>query len=51
MAILITIVAGIDSAVGGFAPRPRMWCAIIPALIPLLTPAVIFSRDIEPKAS
>jgi hypothetical protein len=49
MAILITVVAAIDVSPVFLTEKPLLWCAIIPALIPILTPAVIFSRDVQPK--
>ncbi len=43
MAILICMVVAIDGAAACLLARPAHWCAVIPALIPLFTPAVIFS--------
>ena len=43
MAILICLVAGIDLAAASLFAKPARWCAAIPGLIPLLTPAAIFS--------
>jgi len=43
MAILILVVAALDVAAALLIAKPVLWCAVIPALIPLLTPAVIFS--------
>jgi hypothetical protein len=42
MAILLCSVAAIDAVVALLLQHPRLWCALIPALIPLLTPAVLF---------
>jgi len=49
MAVLLSCVVALDAAVACFAAHPRVWCAIIPALIPILTPAVIFTprRGVE----
>jgi|HubBroStandDraft_1064217.scaffolds.fasta_scaffold48176_4 hypothetical protein len=43
MAILLCLVAAIDLAAAFFTAKPQLWCAVIPVLIPLLTPATIFS--------
>jgi hypothetical protein len=43
MAILLCTVAAIDAAAALLIPNPRLWCAVIPALIPIFTPAVLFS--------
>lgn len=43
MAILLCVVVALDVVAVFFTARPRLWCAIIPALIPLFTPAAIFS--------
>jgi hypothetical protein len=43
MAVLLCGVAALDVAAALLAAKPLLWCARIPALIPLLTPAVIFS--------
>jgi hypothetical protein len=46
MAILLCLVAAIDVAAVFLTAKPRIWCAVIPALIPIFTPAAIFSlRD------
>ncbi len=50
MAILILVVAGMDVAAVFLTAKPQLWCARIPALIPLLTPAVIFSRGVQSKS-
>jgi hypothetical protein len=42
MAALIVCVCALDIAAVFLTAKPRLWCAIIPALIPLLTPAGIF---------
>ncbi|MGB8006586.1 MAG: hypothetical protein WCF48_05600 [Terriglobales bacterium] len=39
-------VVAIDVAAAFLTTKPQIWCAVIPALIPLFTPAVIFSRSI-----
>ncbi len=44
MAILMCAVCAMDVAAVFLTAKPQLWCARIPALIPLLTPAVIFSR-------
>jgi hypothetical protein len=41
MAILLISVCALAVAAVFLAPNPRLWCAIIPALIPLLTPVVL----------
>jgi hypothetical protein len=40
---LFSVVA-VDAVVALLAQHPAMWCAMIPALIPLLTPLAIFFR-------
>jgi len=50
MGILLCLVAAADVAAVFLTARPRLWCALIPALIPLLTPAVIFSRRVHSKS-
>jgi len=50
MAILITVVAAIDAAAAFLIAKPQIWCAIIPSLIPLLTPLVIFSRNVPSRS-
>ena len=49
MAFLMCSVVALDAAAAFLIAKPRLWCAIIPALIPLFTPAVIFGRDIQSK--
>jgi hypothetical protein len=44
MAILLCLVAAIDVAAVFLTAKPQLWCAIIPVLIPIFTPAAIFSR-------
>jgi hypothetical protein len=46
MGILILSVGALDAAVAWFVPHPRLLCAIIPTLIPLLTPALLISFGI-----
>jgi hypothetical protein len=50
MAILLCVVVALDAAAALFIARPVLWCATIPALLPVLTPFVIFSRR-DPTAS
>ncbi len=49
MAVLLCMVAAIDIAASLLAAKPQLWCALIPALIPIFTPAVIFSRRTRSK--
>jgi hypothetical protein len=49
MAILILPVALLDASAVFLAAKPQLLCARIPALIPLFTPAVIFTRRAQPK--
>jgi len=50
MGILIVSVAALDAAIVFFAKKPLFWAGVIPGLIPLLTPAVIFSFGIAGKS-
>jgi hypothetical protein len=50
MGILIVFVCALDATVVFFAQKPLFWAGTIPALIPLLTPAVIFSFGITGKS-
>jgi hypothetical protein len=52
MGILLVSVCALDAAVALLVPHPRLWCAIISGLIPLLTPALLLSFGIfdEPAA-
>ena len=50
MAILICLVGAIDVAAVFLTARPQLWCALIPALIPIFTPAAIFSRRAQSKS-
>lgn len=50
MAILLFVVVALDAAAALFIAKPLLWCAIIPALIPVLTPAVIFTRGAISKS-
>jgi hypothetical protein len=43
MAVLLCCVVALDAAVAYFAAHLRIWCAMIPAIIPLMTPAVLFT--------
>jgi hypothetical protein len=45
MAVLIGVVVALDAAAALLIARPLLWCARIPALIPLFTPWVIFTRS------
>jgi hypothetical protein len=49
MAILILLVVVIDGAAALIIAKPARWCAVIPGLIPLLTPATIFSYRARAK--
>jgi hypothetical protein len=50
MAMLLCFVVALDAAAALVFARPVLWCAIIPGLLPILTPIVIFSRRV-PTAS
>jgi hypothetical protein len=50
MAILILVVVALDVAAAFLIAKPVLWCARIPALIPLFTPAVIFTRRVPSKS-
>lgn len=50
MAILIGCVAALDAAAVFVTAKQRLWCALIPILIPALTPAIIFSHRARSKA-
>jgi len=43
MAILLGFVGVLDCAVAYLVPHPRVWCAVIPAVIPLMIPAVLLT--------
>jgi hypothetical protein len=43
MGILLCFVCALDVAAVFLTAKPQLWCALIPALIPILTPAAIFS--------
>jgi hypothetical protein len=49
MAILLFVVCALDVAAVFLTARPQVWCAVIPALIPILTPAAIFSLRVQSK--
>jgi hypothetical protein len=49
MAVLILVVVALDVASALLIAKPVLWCARIPALIPLFTPAVIFTRRAQSK--
>ena len=50
MAVLLCVVSAIDVAAAFLTAKPQLWCALIPALIPILTPAVIFSLRDQSKS-
>jgi len=50
MGILFVSVCTLDAVVVFFAQKPLIWACTIPGLIPLLTPAVIFSFGIFGKS-
>jgi hypothetical protein len=52
MGILLVSVCALDAAVAFLVPHPRLWCAIIPGLIPVLTPVLLLSFGLfdEPAA-
>ena len=43
MSILLSFVCAVDIGAVFLTARPQLWCALIPALIPILTPAAISS--------
>jgi hypothetical protein len=49
MAILLCSVAALEVAAALFTAKPQLWCAVIPAFIPLLTPAVIIAKLVPTK--
>jgi hypothetical protein len=49
MAILMCLVCALDIAGALLIAKPRLWCPLIPTLIPLFTPAVIFSHRTKVK--
>jgi hypothetical protein len=51
MAILLCVVCALDIAAAILTAKPRLWCAIIPALIPIFMPAVIFTRRLPFRSS
>jgi hypothetical protein len=50
MAILIVLVGALDVVALFVTATPRLWCALIPVLIPLFTPVAIFSRGVQTKS-
>jgi len=50
MAIILLSVCAIDAAVPLFVAKPARLCAVIPALIPLLTPLVLLPPRGKGKA-
>jgi hypothetical protein len=49
MAILLCSVASLDGAAAFLIAKPQIWCAVIPALIPIFTPLTILSFR-QPKS-
>ncbi len=50
MAIILVAVTSLDALVVLFTPHPRIWAAVIPALIPILTACfVIIPMQIEKR--
>jgi len=49
MAILLILVCAIDVVAAFLSAKPQLWCAIIPVLIPIFTPAAIFSRRAQSR--
>jgi hypothetical protein len=49
MAILICVVGALDVAAALLTAKPQLWCAVIPVLIPIFTPAAIFERRVQTK--
>jgi hypothetical protein len=50
MAILLCVVVTIDALAALLIAKPQVWCAIIPALIPIFTPVAIYTRRVQPKS-
>jgi hypothetical protein len=50
MAVLICLVCAVDVTAAFLTAKPQLWCALIPVLIPLFTPAVMFSRSVEARS-
>jgi hypothetical protein len=50
MAVLLCVVAVLDVAAAFLTAKPQLWCAVIPALIPILTPAVIIPYLVARKS-
>jgi hypothetical protein len=50
MAILLCSVAAMDVAAAFLAAKPQVWCAIIPALIPIFTPVAILPILVQSKS-
>jgi hypothetical protein len=42
MAVLLCVEGAIDAVVALLAQHPQIWCAVIPVLVPLVTPVAIF---------
>jgi hypothetical protein len=49
MAILLCAVVAVDIAASFLTAKPQLSCAVIPALIPILTPAAILSNRVPSK--
>jgi hypothetical protein len=49
MAILLVVVAAIDVAAAFLTAKPQLRCAVVPALIPILTPAAIIPYLVASK--
>ena len=47
--LLLFLVCAIDVAAAFLSPKPLPWCAFIPGLIPIFTPAAIFSRRAQSR--
>jgi len=50
MGVLLCFVVAADVAAVFLTAKPQLWCALIPILIPVLTPVAIFSRRVQSKA-
>jgi hypothetical protein len=44
MAILLCLVVALDAAAALLIAKPQVWCAVIPGLILVFLPVVLFSR-------
>ena len=43
MALLLVSVAALDAAIAFLVAKPQIWCAVIPAIIPIFTPLTILN--------